>query len=72
MTASSPLGLIIALFGAVAQAHDHDTSKIPEGQTVSLEPLVRSMHSPWQRFGLTDSRILCYGFTSSYKCWHMA
>ncbi|KAF5006998.1 hypothetical protein FDECE_6646 [Fusarium decemcellulare] len=32
-------GFSIALFTTVAQAHDHDTSHIPEGETVSLEPL---------------------------------
>ncbi|KAI8655119.1 hypothetical protein NCS57_01259600 [Fusarium keratoplasticum] len=39
MTAPLSLGLVIAFFGAVTQAHEHDTSKIPEGQTVSVEPL---------------------------------
>jgi hypothetical protein len=32
---------IIALLAPVTQAHEHDTSKIPEGESVSLEPLVR-------------------------------
>jgi hypothetical protein len=32
---------IIALLAPVTQAHEHDTSHIPEGETVSLEPLVR-------------------------------
>lgn len=31
----------IALFTPVTQAHEHDTSHIPDGETVSLEPLVR-------------------------------
>jgi hypothetical protein len=30
----------IALLVTAVQAHDHDTSHIPEGETVSLEPLV--------------------------------
>ncbi|KAM5356500.1 hypothetical protein ACJ41O_003146 [Fusarium nematophilum] len=35
----APPGLAIALFITAAKAHDHNTSKIPEGQTVSSEPL---------------------------------
>jgi hypothetical protein len=31
----------IALLVTAVQAHDHDASHIPEGETVSLEPLVR-------------------------------
>jgi hypothetical protein len=30
----------IAILAPVAQAHEHDTTQIPEGETVSLEPLV--------------------------------
>jgi hypothetical protein len=31
----------LALLVPTAQAHDHDTTRIPNGETVSLEPLVR-------------------------------
>jgi hypothetical protein len=30
---------IVALLAPVTQAHEHDTSQIPEGETISLEPL---------------------------------
>lgn len=31
----------VALLVTAVKAHDHDASHIPEGETVSLEPLVR-------------------------------
>lgn len=30
---------LVALLGAFVHAHEHDTSKIPEGETISVEPL---------------------------------
>lgn len=39
-TPSLSLVLVIATLGTVTHAHEHDTSHIPEGQTVSVEPLV--------------------------------
>jgi hypothetical protein len=43
---ASTLALGLVLFGRPAQAHDHHggESKIPEGETISIEPLVRN---PW-------------------------
>jgi hypothetical protein len=38
--AFATLGILAFGFSNMADAHEHDTSHIPEGETVSLEPMV--------------------------------
>ena len=82
MFAKNPLRLVSWLPAALtfyllqhvlpASAHDHHGEKIPEGEAISADPIVsvQSSDNTAHMQELKPFRILYYGYTFWYRCWH--